>query len=64
MKKHYQDMLEKLQVAGVPPVDAANLAAARIFGEAPATYGTGVSELVKATSAWDSTQELTDTVLA
>jgi cobaltochelatase CobN len=64
IKKHYQDMLAKLQAAGLSPADAANLAAARIFGDAPGTYGTGVSELVKATSAWDSTQDLTDTYLA
>lgn len=64
VKKHYQDMLEKLKAGGMSQADAANLAAARIFGEAPGTYGTGVSELVKATSAWDSTQDLIDTYLA
>jgi cobaltochelatase CobN len=64
VKKHYQDMLEKLKAGGMSQDDAANLAAARIFGAAPGTYGIGVSELVKATSAWDSTQDLTDTYLA
>jgi len=64
VKKHYQDMLAKLQAEGMSQADAANLAAARIFGEAPGTYGAGVSDLVKATSAWDSTQDLIDTYLA
>lgn len=64
VKKHYQDMLDKLQAGGMSRADAANLAAARIFGDAPGTYGAGVSDLVEATSAWNSTQDLIDTYLA
>ncbi|AVX31435.1 cobaltochelatase CobN subunit [Carboxydocella thermautotrophica] len=60
VRKHYVSMKEQLQAEGLSAADADGLAAARIFGDAPGTYGTGVSEMVKSTSAWDNKQDLVD----
>ena len=64
VKKHCEEVAAGLVKTGVSPDRAAELAAARIFGEPPGTYGTGVSDMVKATSAWNSTQDLIETYQA
>ncbi|MCQ8905020.1 MAG: cobaltochelatase subunit CobN, partial [Methanothermobacter sp.] len=61
LRKHY---LEELSRYGNLSSETANLlAGARIFGDAPGTYGTGVSDLVESTSKWDKQQELIDCYL-
>lgn len=60
VKKHSRDLKATLIAAGMSEEDAGYLASARIFGDAPGTYGTGVSELTKATSAWGVQQDLAD----
>ncbi|MFZ5639979.1 MAG: cobaltochelatase subunit CobN, partial [Bacillota bacterium] len=64
VRKHYQELKETLKAGGMSDADADSLATARIFGEPPGTYGTGVSELVKATGAWENQQELTDVYMS
>ncbi len=64
VKKHCEDVAARLTEAGMSPGKAAELAAARIFGEPPGTYGTGVSDMVKATSVWNDAQDLIDTYQA
>lgn len=64
VRKHYQELKETLVAGGMSEAEADSLASARIFGEPPGTYGTGVSELVKATGAWDNRQELTDVYMS
>ncbi|MBC7105281.1 MAG: cobaltochelatase subunit CobN, partial [Firmicutes bacterium] len=63
VRQHYLSLLNELQQAGVPAEQAAALAGARIFGEPPGTYGTGVAELVKATTAWEDTRDLVETYM-
>jgi len=63
VRQHYLSLLNELQQAGVPAEQAAALAGARIFGEPPGTYGMGVAELVKATTAWDDTRDLVETYM-
>ena len=58
LRKHY---LEELSRYGNLSSETANLlAGARVFGDAPGTYGNGVSNLVESTSKWDGQQELID----
>jgi len=64
VRKHYQELKETLMAGGMSEADADSMATARIFGEPPGTYGTGVSELVKATGAWENRQELTDVYMS
>lgn len=64
VRKHYQELKETLVAGGMSEAEADSLASARIFGEPPGTYGTGVSELVKATGAWENRQELTDVYMS
>ena len=63
VRKHYQTLKDQLQAEGMPAEEADALASARIFGDAPGTYGTGVAEMVQSTSAWDNKQDLTDTYM-
>ena len=58
LRKHYRENLDYFLRAGRPREEAAGLAAARIFGEPPGTYGTGVAQMVEATSAWGDSRDL------
>ncbi|QEK12940.1 cobaltochelatase subunit CobN [Crassaminicella thermophila] len=60
LKKHYDTIKEKLKDKGIDEETADTLAGARIFGDAPGTYGTGVSEMASATNSWDSQEDLVD----
>jgi len=64
VRKHCHELKESLKAGGLSDEEADSLATARIFGEPPGTYGTGVSELVKATSDWENKQELTDVYMS
>ncbi len=46
-------------ISGMPPDVARREASMRIFGDAPGTYGCGVSDAVR-TSGWDSVDDLSD----
>lgn len=59
----YLALRDKLQEQGLPEQDADALAQARIFGDAPGTYGTGVAELAQATNAWEDQKDLVDTYM-
>lgn len=64
VRKHYlKDMDEYLQ-SGMNSNDAETLAGARIFGEAPGSYGTGVAAQVPSTTKWDDQSDLVDTYLS
>ncbi|RKO66556.1 cobaltochelatase subunit CobN [Desulfofundulus salinus] len=63
VRKVYLDLRDKLQEQGLSEQEADALALARIFGDAPGTYGTGVSELAQATSAWEDKGDLVDTYM-
>ncbi|CAH2212463.1 cobaltochelatase subunit CobN [Tepidibacter aestuarii] len=60
LKKHYNIIKEKLKEEGIDEETADFLAGARIFGDAPGTYGTGVSSMAEATDSWDSQEDLVD----
>ncbi|WP_053954842.1 cobaltochelatase subunit CobN [Inediibacterium massiliense] len=63
VKKHYDQILNQLKEKGVSEKEAELLAGARIFGDAPGTYGTGVSTLGETTSAWETQDDLVDTYM-
>ncbi|MDN5363938.1 MAG: cobaltochelatase CobN [Eubacteriales bacterium] len=63
IRKHYLMLKEQLQAEGLSASDAESLATARIFGDAPGTYGTGVAQMVESTSAWDDKQDLVNVYL-
>lgn len=63
VRKTYLTLRDKLREQGLSEQEADDLAQARIFGDAPGTYGTGVSELGQATSAWEDSQDLVDTYM-
>ncbi|WP_242451227.1 MULTISPECIES: cobaltochelatase subunit CobN [unclassified Methanothermobacter] len=58
LRKHYLE--ELLRYRDLDAETAALLAGARIFGDAPGSYGNGVSDLVESTSKWEGNQELID----
>ncbi|GAW92496.1 cobaltochelatase subunit CobN [Calderihabitans maritimus] len=64
VKKHFQEDLQVYREEGYSEKEAEVLAAARIFGDPPGAYGTGVSEMVEATSFWDKQEDLARTYLA
>lgn len=64
VRKTYLTLRDKLREQGLSEQEADDLAQARIFGDAPGTYGTGVSELGQATSAWEDSQDLVDTYMS
>ncbi|MHB1127598.1 MAG: cobaltochelatase subunit CobN [Bacillota bacterium] len=64
VKKHYQEDLKAYQEEGRPEQEAEVLAAARIFGDPPGAYGTGVAEMAEATSAWEKQEDLAGTYLS
>ncbi len=63
VRKTYLDLRDRLVEQGLSDEEAGSLAAARIFGAAPGTYGTGVSTLAETTAAWDESQDLVDTYM-
>ncbi|WP_129599044.1 cobaltochelatase subunit CobN [Anaerophilus nitritogenes] len=63
VKKHYDEILNQLKEKGVSEKEAELLAGARIFGDAPGTYGTGVSTLAETTSAWETQDDLVNTYM-
>lgn len=63
VRKVYLDLRDKLKEQGLSEQEADTLALARIFGDAPGTYGTGVAELAQATSAWEDQKDLVDTYM-
>ena len=64
VKKHYQENYNKYTKGGMSSKDADTLAGARIFGEAPGGYGTGVASQVPNTSKWTDQSDLVDTYLS
>ncbi|WP_245611147.1 cobaltochelatase subunit CobN [Methanobacterium veterum] len=64
VKKHYQNNYNKYVNSGMSSKDADILAGARIFGEAPGSYGTGVAAQVPSTSKWKDQSDLVDTYLS
>jgi len=64
VKKHYQNNYNKYVNSGMSSKDADILAGARIFGEAPRSYGTGVAAQVPSTSKWKDQSDLVDTYLS
>jgi len=63
IRKHYMEDLNKYLNQGLSHEQAENLAIARIFGPAPESYGTGLSELVTTTTGWEDRTDLVDTYL-
>ncbi|MDP3051428.1 MAG: cobaltochelatase subunit CobN, partial [Eubacteriales bacterium] len=63
LKRHQQQDLLYYQQQGLTPDEAHRLAGARIFSEAPGSYGTGVAAMVEATTAWEDRSELAETYL-
>lgn len=49
--------------SGADPARVGPLAAARVFGDAPGSYGTGVNRLAERSGAWTDRSELADTYL-
>ncbi|GAB4316729.1 MAG: cobaltochelatase subunit CobN [Methanobacteriaceae archaeon] len=64
IKKHYLADLNEYLHCGMSSSDAEILAGARIFGPPPEAYGTGVAQLVPATSKWNDQSDLVDTYLS
>jgi cobaltochelatase CobN len=64
IKKHYQNNYNKYVNSGMSSKDADILAGARIFGDAPESYGTGVAAQVPSTSKWNDQSDLVDTYLS
>ncbi|MEA4988997.1 MAG: cobaltochelatase subunit CobN, partial [Anaerovorax sp.] len=60
VRKNYLALKDKLQNSGMEESEAETLAASRIYGSAPGTYGTGVSDLTETTSAWEKQDDLID----
>ncbi|MEW6622884.1 MAG: cobaltochelatase subunit CobN [Bacillota bacterium] len=58
IRKNYLIIKEKLISAGMDETDAEVLAASRLYGAAPGTYGTGVAELAETTTAWENEADL------
>ena len=54
---------QDLVAQGVPPLEARELSAQRIFGGLNGMYGTGIQEMVKSGDKWETQQELADTYL-
>jgi len=63
IKKHYEEIKAELLSQGYSEKDAEFLAASRVFGEKPGTYGTGLAERIEATESWDVSGDLVDTYL-
>lgn len=61
--KHYQEDLNKYTQQGYDGKTSEFLAGSRIFGEAPQTYGTGLSALIPATTGWNDLSDLVDTYM-
>lgn len=64
VRKHFAEDLIYYQQQGLSYEESKFLAGARIFSEAPGTYGTGVAEMTEATSAWEDSSELAETYLS
>jgi len=63
IRKNYLEDRGKFLKQGLSSKDAENRAIARIFGPAPGTYGTGVSELTTTTTGWKNQPDLVETYL-
>jgi cobaltochelatase CobN len=63
IKKHYEEIKTEMISQGYSEQDADFLAASRVFGEKPGTYGTGLSERIEATESWSTRDDLVDTYL-
>lgn len=61
--KSYLALREAMLNQGFSAEEAEDLAASRIFGPPPGTYGAGVADLIRTTTAWDNTQDVVDTYL-
>lgn len=58
---HWVAATGELLAAGQPPAEAGPLAVARIFGDAPGSYGAGINRLAERSGAWQSREELSRT---
>ncbi len=63
-RKHFLNDTAKYIAMGMSQKDAEYYASARIFGPDAQSYGTGISNLVPTTTAWDSQEDFVDTFLA
>lgn len=64
VRAHSLEIEQALLDAGFDPADAEYLSKARIFSEAPGSYGTGLSEAIDASDTWDNENELADLLSA
>ena len=58
---HWIQTTKELLAAGTPKEAAGRLAAARVFGDAPGTYGAGINRLAERSGAWQARSELVKT---
>ena len=58
VKKNYEALKASLLSKGLDEKKAEGLAKIRIFGEAPGTYGTGVSDITGISGLWESDREI------
>lgn len=63
VSKHYQSDLTNYTNQGYDSKTSEFLAGSRIFGDAPQTYGTGLSALIPSTTGWNDTSDLVDTYM-
>lgn len=59
-KENSEAILDRLLASGHNQSEAENLSSARIFSEAPGTYGTGLSNAVSASDTWENDTKLAD----
>lgn len=64
IRKHYLADLAKYNQSGMNSTTAQTLAGSRIFGPSAEAYGTGVAQLIPATTGWDSQEDLVETYLS
>ena len=58
VRENYEALKSSLLSKGLEKQRAEQLAKIRIFGEAPGTYGTGVSDITGLSGLWESDQEI------
>ena len=63
IRKHYLEDLAKYNSAGLDSTTSKFLAGSRIFGPPAEAYGTGVAQLIPATTGWSDQNDLVQTYL-
>ena len=57
---HWVTQTRALLKSGMPAEQAGFIASARVFGDAPGSYGAGINRLVERSGAWESRRELAE----